>query len=169
MKTLIVLLVTLLLSSPLYAHPQENGLFYNPDRNGEGMNIYTRDGRVQFTLYTFIRRCHNKQFEDEFFIVDEDFDWCRKQQAWFFTGAHPLTDGEASGILFIGNPYDDIDFFDLARFLSVGVFFLTETDTGYILRVVCTEDALDKQADICGRTFDFNTYLYGPEHVHEHD
>jgi hypothetical protein len=85
MKTLILLAI-LLLSSPVYAHPQTDGLF-----NGEGLNIYTRDGRVQFTLYTFIRRCNNRHFEDEIFIVDEDFRYCRKMQAWFFTGAHPMS------------------------------------------------------------------------------
>ena len=159
-----LLFILLLFAFPVMADVPENGLFYDPDRNGEGINIYTRDDKVQFTLYTYIQRCRYPHYDDEYLIVDENYYWCRKQQAWFFTGAHPIDDGEAVGILFLGNPYDDVDFTDLEEFLDVGVFFLKKTQTGYRLRVVCDSQALRKQADICQRTFDFNTYLYGPTH-----
>lgn len=52
MKHLITLLATLLLFGTVQA--ADNGLWYNPERNGEGLNLTTRDSTCVLFFYTYV-------------------------------------------------------------------------------------------------------------------
>jgi hypothetical protein len=164
MKKYILALILICFTGSVFA--QDSGLFYDPERNGEGLYVLERDGILQIGFFTYIRRCNHHLFDGEAKIIDEGFRYCRLQQAWYVSGQHPLLGGQANGPLYVGNPYegDDIDT-TLAHVIDVGVFYLFKTETGYDMIVLQTGGALHPDADIYHRTYHFSQYLFGSVHL----
>lgn len=179
MKYILIAILALMISGPLLAHdgnvcPNDEpctGLFYDMERDKEGINVLRRDNLIEFTFFTYIKRCNHRYFDGEATITDLSFNYCKRQQAWYVTGAHPIHNGEATGVLYTANPHDyyyghddePIDTF-LANSVDIGLFVLTRTPTGYDMIVLQTGNVLHPNADIYHRTFHFSTYLFGPEH-----
>ena len=165
MKYLLTVILALMISSPLLA--QDVGLFYDEDRDGEGLIMLKRDEVVQFSFFTYVKRCKHRSFDGEGLIEAKGYNWCRKQQAWYITGAHPIAGGQATGPLYTANPYehfeDGVDTF-LAEVVDIGIFVLTETPTGFDMIVLQTGNVLHPDAEIYHRTYHFSTYLFGPTH-----
>lgn len=163
-KFILAAILLLFASTTLYA--QDDGLFYDVDRDGEGLIVLKRDNIVQFSFFSYIERCRHRYFDSEAFIEDKSYNWCRKQQIWYITGQHPIVEGQAQGPLYTANPYDheddDLDTL-LADVVDVGLFVLTKTPTGYDMIVLQTGNILHPDADIYHRTFKFRQYLFGRE------
>ena len=117
MKSLIALAL-LLLSTPVFAAP-ENGTFWNPESEViEGMFLTTSAStKVSFSVFTQDWDCH------------ETIDECRAQQAWFVSDLNTMVLGVSQGFL-------SASFHGMV--LVVGTYTLNETDTGYSLRVVAS-------------------------------
>jgi hypothetical protein len=160
-----LLLFILLIAMSVTAVAQDAGLFFDPDRPGEGVNILKRDNMVSFTFFSYVDRCLHRSFDDEAFIEDKAYNWCRKQQIWYISGQHPLVEGQATGPIYTANPYEEYEEGELADVVDVGIFFLTKTATGYRMVVLQTGDVLDPDAAIFHTTFDFSQYLFGSEHI----
>ena len=166
MKYLLSVILTLMISTPLLAEP-DIGLFYDEARDGEGLIMLKRDDMIQFNFFSYIKRCNHRSFDGEGLIEAKGYNWCRKQQAWYITGAHPLAGGQATGPLYTANPHDDFDEgIDtlLADVVDIGIFVLTQTPTGYDMIVLQTGHVLHPDAEIYHRTYHFSTYLFGPTH-----
>ena len=171
MKKLILALLLTCFTMPLLA--QDVGLFYDPDRDGEGLIMLKRDNMIQFNFFTFIHRCNHRFFDSELLIMDKSYRPCRRQQAWYVTGQHPIRDGQATGVLYTANPDDRYYFSDedddpintsLADVVDIGLFVLTQTPTGFDMIVLQTGNVLHPEADIYHRTYKFRQYLFGPTH-----
>ena len=162
MKKILLIILLTCLSATAFA--QTAGLFYDPDRDGEGIIVLKRQGVIQFSFFSYIKRCNHRNFDEEAFIEDEGYRWCRKQQIWFITGQHPIVEGQAQGPLYTANPHErhdeDVDTL-LADVVDVGLFVLNKTATGYDMIVLQTGDVLDPDADIYHRTHHFRQYLFG--------
>ena len=166
MKTILLFILLTCLTGTAFA--QDSGLFYDPSRDGEGLILNKRDHMIQFSFFTYIHRCNNKYFADEALIRDEDYNHCRRQQAWYITGQHPMANGEATGVLYTANPHkrhyghDDEPIETLlADVVDIGLFVLTKTPTGYDMIVLQTGDVLHPESDIYHRTYTFDQYLFG--------
>ena len=166
MKYFLASILALMISSPLLADP-ETGLFYDENFDGEGLIMLKRDDMIQFSFFSYIKRCNHRSFDGEGLIADKGYRWCRKQQAWYVTGQHPIAGGQATGPLYTANPYDDFDEdVDtlLAEVVDIGIFVLTQTPTGFDMIVLQTGNVLHPDAEIYHRTYHFSTYLFGPTH-----
>lgn len=169
MKYLLTVILALIISTPLMA--QDTGLFYDPERDGEGIIMLKRDNMIQFNFFSYIERCRHRYFDVEAFIQDKSYNWCRKQQIWYVTGQVPIVEGQAVGALYTANPYDDDDAVDttLADVVDIGLFILTKTATGFDMIVLQTGSVLHEDADIYHRTFHFSQYLFGAVHIPKAD
>ena len=164
-----IILAILLTCIALPAMAQEMGLFFDPDRDGEGIILLKREQMIQFSFFTYIHRCRHRYFDGEATIRDLEFQYCRRQQVWYITGQHPLANGQSTGVLYTANPYDNLYGDDdepidtlLADVVDIGLFVLTQTATGFNMIVLQTGDVLHPDADIYHRTYQFSQYLFGP-------
>ena len=166
MKKFLLTLCLLIVAGPAFAQETFSGLFFDPERDGEGVLLFEQAGIIQFNFFTCIERCRRRNYEDEGLILEgvKGYDFCRPQQAWYITGTHPLVSGQAIGPLYTSVPYnqdEDVDAL-LADVVDVGLFVLTQTATGFDMIVLQTGNALDEDADIYHRTYHFTSYLFGP-------
>jgi len=184
MKVLIFL-IALLLSASVSA----TGMWFDPDEDGEGVNVFHKDtafeNTMAFTVFTYTKRCNITRFdgEGELFaeLLDElqsrefeegdplvgltdqlsEYNHCRKLQSWFVAGRRAFTSDGAFGDLYITDPFESSGN-PIAEPRSVGLFTLEFFEDGYILEVRPSGDALDPDADIYAGK-DFSEFLYGPD------
>ena len=142
MKTLIALAL-LFLTAPVLAGPPSEGAFYDPDGDvfGEGIFVTTSlSGKISFSFFTTL------SFECD----EESFD-CGSEQAWLVSGLNSVNDGQSQGIL--STVVDE-------EVRDVGWYIFTESDTGYILDVLCADGSpIDCDQHIFTTLFDFNTCI----------
>ena len=170
--------------SGLYADPERDG-------EGAAIFEQVRldnDNVIQATIFTYINRCNNRAYDAEgdllqelqnftyTIVVDEEevlvrlvdrvrglrnYHHCRKIQAWFITGNHPLSGGQAVGPIYITDPFEVLVDGTLAEVDDVGLFVIRENGNGFNLEVLQTGNALDEDSELYMRTYRWE-YLFGP-------
>lgn len=167
MKRLINALLILWLGLfSLNAFPQ-TGVYYNPDRDGEGIVAFTDDERIVFYVYTYgAELCATERVEP--LVIQEV---CTNNgQRWFF-GADPWNGRAATGFLFAtegveypkgkpdpSNPYGVI----VGEPTAVGFYVIDYTELGYRLAVV-PFGVVDPDDEIYNRVYNFSGLLFAPE------
>jgi hypothetical protein len=165
-------LIILALSSNTEAHTppggtSDSGLFYNPERDGEGINLIRNGDHVVFYFYTYEphETCWNIEIPEGGLVTEAN---CNEQR-WFLSGGDKIDDGIIEGWLYTGlgtgypkclpNPEDP--------FLTVcgeahivGRYIMARNLTGWRMVVVRVGDILDKEDPLFNQVFDFNTPLF---------
>ena len=169
--------------SGLFADPDRSGegaAIFEQER-------LNNDNVIQATVFTYMNRCNNRAFDSEGDLIDrlKDFtyttntgegdvvidlvdvveglaayDHCREIQAWFITGNHPISGGQAVGPIYITEPFQD-SALPLADVQDVGLFVIKEAGSGFSLEVLQTGRVLDEDSELYMRTYRWD-YLFGP-------
>jgi len=154
-------------AQPLLPALENSGLFINPARGGESLQVFQSGGYIQFSFFGYIKRCNLESFSNEAFIDSPSFNFCRPQPIWFQSTAHPMIGGQAVGNLLMAVANDDFPFVDLNFALasprSIGLFILVKTPTGYQLDVLRTGVAISPFSHIYSTTHNFPTKIWGPQ------
>jgi len=186
-----IISLCILLCSSAFAD-NKTGLHTNEGFDGEGAAIFEQDrlnadNVVQFTLFTYMERCHNRAYDNQgdlleelqdytyTIVVDEEevlirlvdmveglaaYDHCRKIQVWFITGNHPLSGGQAVGPIYISEPFQDSGS-PLADVQDVGLFVMKEVAGGFEVEVLQTGRVLDENSELYMKRYHLQ-YLFGP-------
>jgi hypothetical protein len=190
MKTLIIL-VTLLLSSPLYADdPNSTGAYYDPDFDGRGAFVFQRDAKHFLGFFTHVRKCrHRDQWEsiaalDGDLVLEEDYDRCRyhgcdlvleedydrcryhgwkRIQQWFITELCPMNSGQMICPIYMTVPHDDVPLgAPLAEVIDIGTAFINDTQCGFSMLIQHVPNpVLEPDAEVYHEQFDFRSYIFG--------
>lgn len=167
----ILSLLLLFVAAPIYA--AETGLFFDSERNGEGL-LVMRDDRLIVT-YFFSYGASSCDEEDEPVVgplLPEFYDCEYQGQRWFFTSNKwNGEDMEATGFMFMASgvdyPKGIPDMTDpfvqiVGEAVPVGVYLLRPAGDGYQMLVVPYGDQLDKDDPLFGRIYQFTTLLFEP-------
>ena len=169
MKTRFLALLVLLLSAPLFAG--DSGSFYNPERDGLGIQLTRNGNQVQFFLYTYKdwQGCPGIDIPPKSLVTQGT---CHLNR-WFFTDANTINDKSSrdviEGWLFIGLGVDYPECFPdpVDPFLSVcgvsaivGRFLMERSGDGWRFIIIPFGDVLDNDDSLYSTVFDMNTPLF---------
>lgn len=161
------ILAALLALMTLPAFAMDSGLYFNPERDGEGINLIRNGDKVVFYFYTYQphERCWNVEVPEGSLVTDDN---CNEQR-WFLSAGDKLQEDTIEGWLYIGlgtgypkclpNPEDP--------FLSVcgdahiiGRYIMARNQNGWRMIVVRVGEILDKEDPLFNQVFDFTTPLF---------
>lgn len=145
----IVLAVLLSLATPLFA---QSGIFYDPDRDGEGALVMRDKTYVAAYVFTY----------------DDGGD-----QVWYFF-ADEWNDqkNESTGFIYraqsvnwpMGEPQPDNPFgMEVGEAVVVGIYILEPSKTGYRMVVLPFGDELDENDPLFERVHDWTFHLFEPQ------
>ena len=151
-------------TAPAQALAGDSGLWFDPTRDGEGLNLNIHDGRVVAFLYTYGEYDCNPVLDNgspsvgPVAPVVKGNDCDIFGQRWFFISGDKLTDDEASGFLYLTegvnfpagiqdpeNPFNQI----VGEAFPVGIYILRKSAFGgWDLLVLPFGDILDEDDDL---------------------
>lgn len=118
------------------AYAADTGVWYNPERNGDGINLITKDATVVLYYYTYRDdvKLIPPSVSPEPPVVDPI---APNTATWYLGLAHDYDGESASGILYIGEAYSYPEVFDNAvgEAAEVGTFTLLRDGEGWTLKV----------------------------------
>ena len=152
-------LLALLLMLPALSFGQE-GIFYNPERDGEGINVFIRNETLSLMFFTYYDAKHD--------IVPipsppppKPIELCLNESTWYIGLSQDWNGDEAHGDLFVSRPldYPNVDTFnDLNMIFKVGTFTAKREDEGYSLDVI-SSGYLPADLFIFNNTFHFTKLI----------
>ena len=163
MKYLLILLLAL--SMPLMA--QDSGLYYNVERDGEGINLIRNGDTVVFYLYTYENEtgCWNIEIPETGLVNESN---CGEQR-WFLSGGDKIIDDSViEGWLYmgIGTGYPKCIPDANDPFLSicgeahiVGRYIMSRYNDGWRMIVLHFGEILGKEDHLYSTVFEFTTQL----------
>jgi len=131
--------VTALLTSLLFfntARAADTGVWFNPDRNGEGINIITNDDTLVFFFYTYRDSIHS--VPPVVSPAPPDVPQVGPNLPVWYIGQADNFDGEsAEGILYAAEAFDFpfVVEFELGTVNEVATFELVRDGEGWLLEV----------------------------------
>ena len=167
-KVIALFLIAFCLLMPTLVQAQ-TGLIYNPALDGEGVSMFSHNGKLTFIVYTYGGlRCDGLSVSAHAEAYNCDLNGQR-----YFYGSDKFdeADQKAAGFLYLteglnfpdGIP-DETDPFlsDVGHVIIVGLYIMQRTkEGGYRMVVVKFGDELPADDDLFSRIFDFNTNLIG--------
>jgi hypothetical protein len=168
MKTAILCTLMLLCGS-LFA--QDSGLYYNVERDGEGINLLRDGDTVVFYFYTYEPRegCWNIEVPEGGLVTEDN---CGEQR-WFLSGGDKLEDdGTLEGWLFagLGTSYPKCLPDPNDPFLTicgeahvVGRYIMSRYNDGWRMIVIPFGEILDKEDPLFNNVYEFTTLLFSAD------
>ena len=162
-----LLITLLLLCGNLFA--QDSGTYFNPERDGEGIQL-TRNGdmvQIFFYTYEYHQGCWNLNQPDSG-LVNEDN--CHEQR-YFMSGGDNIANDRVEGWLYatVGLDYHIGIVDPLNPFRSrvgeahiVGLYILERKDAGWRMVVVQFGDLLSENDPLYTEVFEFSQVLMQP-------
>jgi len=154
-------LILLLLSSTLMAG--ESGLYFDPERNGEGISVHRSGDTVVTFLFTYGALFCDGVIEPTVSpsLTPEDCD-LSGQRYFFATDDIDEFDTAVSGALFItsGRNYPDGIIDEVGEAQAVGVYTLVRKGDGFLMAVDRFGSVLTEDDPLFERIFDFSTRLF---------
>ena len=165
MKTLLLFL--LLVCSSAFA--LDSGTYYNPERDGEGLQLTRSGDLVQIFFYTYepYQGCWNVELPDTGLVTRDN---CHEQR-FFMSGGDHIAADRVEGWLYstVGLDYHIGIVDPLNPFLSrvgeahvVGLYILERKDAGWRMVVVQFGDLLDGDDPLYTEVFEFSQVLLQP-------
>ena len=174
MKKLLILLILL----PLTVFSSDSGLYFNPERDGEGIQVSRNGDTIQIFFYTYEPNdeCWNITIPEGGLVTDDN---CHEQR-YFFTAGNTLFDNSvATGYLYttagldypegltnLGNPFvaQVGEAIVVAQYSLQRVLWIDpktqELRNGFRMVFVRFGDVLDEDDPLFTQVYDFPTQLF---------
>ena len=161
-----VIIVALLFSMPLMA--QDSGLYFNPERDGEGISLTRNGDTIQFMFWNYEpnENCYNIEIPNGGLVNEEN---CHEQR-YFMSSGDPLTgDNFVDGWLYntVGLNYpqgitDPVNPFvmHVGEPHIVGLYTLERQNNGWRLVVIQFGDVLNEDDPLYDSVYEFSTLLF---------
>jgi len=170
MKCKLLLLLALVSFNVSAQDWPDSGLWFDPARDGEGLNITVHKGSIVAFVYTYGEYDCNPYEPPVVSPSVKGSDCDNFGQRWFFISGDKMVDGEAQGFLYltqgvnfphgIQNPADPFQQI-VGEPYAVGIYILRRTkNDGWDMLVLPFGNALDPDDDIFSRVFTFTTQLF---------
>lgn len=141
------------------------GTYYNPERDGEGVSVFTRDDTLVFQFYTYYDRSYSITPVPSPAPGPGGEITCANEAVWYLGIADNWDGMEATGDLYLSRPLDypyvgvRVDGTDgLNEIVKVGVFSMIPDDDGFDL-VVEPTGKLPRDMFLFNNRFSFNKRL----------
>lgn len=163
----LVALILMFVTASAFSEGPDSGLYFNPERDGEGINLIRNGDVIVFYFFTYepASECWNISIPDGGLVTEEN---CHEQR-WFLSSGDIIEDDKVvEGWLYTAvglgypkclvtpdNPFDSI----CGEAHIVGRYIMSRFNDGWRMIVIPFTEILDKEDALFGRVFEFTEKL----------